>query len=100
MKFKMDCECFTNGGNCLASERKKEEEYNKCVFQKNGMNKTNSKERHICALSSKCRRRLISYSKDAEYFDKRICPQIDKKFDMHLKISNKISKKKELLPKK
>lgn len=91
MKFKIDCECFTNGGNCLASEGKKEKEYNKCVFQKNSMNKTGSKERHICALSSRCRKRIISYGKDPEYFDKKICPQIDKKFDIHL---TNISKKK------
>jgi len=97
MKFKMNCECFTNGGNCLASEGQKEEEYNKCVFQKNSMNKTDSKERHICALSSKCRKRLISYGKNAEYFDRKICPQIDEKFNVHLKISKK--KEKILLKK-
>jgi len=97
MKFKMDCECFTNGGNCLASEGKKVREYNKCVFQKNGMDKTISKERHICALSSICRKRLISYGKGREYFDKEICFQIDKKFDIHLRSISKKKKKEKIL---
>ncbi len=95
MKVKMDCECVTNGGNCIASETNKPKEFNKCVFQKNHMDEKIMKERYICCLSNQCRKRLESYGKPPEYFFEHICPQIDLKFEKYLKRKNKSKRKKE-----
>lgn len=84
MRFRINCVCFTNGGNCLASPGNKKNEYNKCVFQKNDMDKKIRKERHICVLACTCRKRIISHGKESEYFDTKICPQINLKFEKHL----------------
>ena len=95
MKVKIDCECATNGGNCIASKTNKLKEFNKCVFLKNHMDEKIMKERYICSLSNQCRKRLASYKKPPEYFFQHICPQIDQKFEEYLKKKNNLKKKKK-----
>jgi hypothetical protein len=89
MKVKIDCDCVTNGRNCIADPINKLKKFNKCVFQKNHMDEKIMKGPYICCLSNQCRKRLISYGKPPEYFLEHIRPQIDLKFEKYLKRRDK-----------
>jgi hypothetical protein len=94
MKVKIDCDCITNGGNCIASQINRMKKFNKCVFQKNHMDEKIMKGPYICYLSNLCRKRLMAYGKPPEYFLEHIRPQIELKFEKYLNRRGKLNKKK------